>query len=156
MIPAGSTAPDVALVDESGTEHPLRSIAGLPTLLVFFKTDCPVSPEVVPVYAAWRRHEPSVQVVGVSQDEPAETRRFLDEVGVSLPVFFDQAPYPVSRGFQVAAVPAAALMVEGRLTWTGEGWQREKAERLATQLASLAGDEPILENADDLPPFKPG
>lgn len=156
MIEPGVLAPDVTLLDRAGAEHPLRGLVEQPTLLIFFKADCPVTPEVLPVYAAWRRYEPAVQLVGVSQDDPEETSTFLEELGVKMPTFYDPEPYRVSSAFQLQAVPAAVFLVEGKVTWAGEGWNRQGAERLARQLASLAGDEPVVVGADHLPPFKPG
>jgi hypothetical protein len=156
MIEPGALAPDITLLDGAGGEHPLRGLVEQPTLLIFFKADCPVTPEVLPVYAAWRRYEPAVQLVGVSQDDPDETSTFLEELGVEMPTFYDSEPYCASSAFGLRAVPAAALLVEGKVTWAGEGWNRQGAERLAQQLASLAGDEAVVVGADNLPPFKPG
>jgi peroxiredoxin len=156
MIQPGALAPDITLLDGVGGEHPLRGLVEQPTLLIFFKTDCPVTPEVLPVYAGWRRYEPAVQLVGVSQDDPDQTATFLEELGVKLPTFYDSEPYRASSAFGLRAVPAAALLVEGKVTWSGEGWNRQGAEQLAQQLASLAGDEPVVVGADRLPPFKPG
>lgn len=156
MIEPGALAPDVTLRDGAGREHPLRGLVEQPTLLIFFKADCPVTPEVLPVYAAWRRYEPAIQLVGISQDDPDETSTFLEELGLKMPTFYDSEPYPASSAFGLRAVPAATLLVEGKVTWAGEGWNRDRAERLAQQLASLAGDEPVVVGADHLPPFKPG
>lgn len=151
MLEPGTIAPDAAVADPAGADHPLRDLVVQPTLIVFFRADCAVCRRVLPVYAGWRRYEPHIQVLGISLDGEGPTSRLLGETGVDLPTFHDPDPHPASQAFRVESLPAAVLLVEARIVWAGEGWAREEAHRLAERLASLAGDRPAVEGAGDLP-----
>ncbi|NNF63805.1 MAG: redoxin family protein [Acidimicrobiia bacterium] len=157
MIEVGSALPAVA-VDVSG-DGEFVSIADQldrPTLLIVFKRSCPTTKIAMPVYQHWAGYGPEVAVIGVSQDSKEETAEFFDEVGVDLPVVYDPPPYALSASLDLQSVPSLLLVEDGVVTWRGEGWQTATAVSLAERLASIAGSEPILVGADDLPPWKPG
>lgn len=155
MIAAGASFPEVA-VDTLGDGDTTSLVLSGPTLLIVFKRSCPTSQLALPVFQHWTGYGPEVSVLGVSQDSPAETRAFFDGVGIDLPVVFDPAPYSLSAALELSSVPSLLLVEDGVVTWTGEGWQIATATELAERLGVMAGREPILIGADDLPPWKPG
>lgn len=148
--------PDTHLVDRDGKHHALRDLLDRPTLVIVFKTSCPTCRVGLPVYDQWRRYEPAVRILAVSQDTPAVTDEFYEELGVGFETLYDEPPYAMSNAFGVIAVPSLALIEDGQVTWSTYGWARADAEELETLLATRVGSRPALVVADDLPVFKPG
>src|SRR2546423_7842018 len=59
---------------------------GRPALLVFFETDCPTCQLALP----YLNFLPgSIQVLGISQDDQASTREFVQQLHISFPVEVD-------------------------------------------------------------------
>lgn len=156
MLEPGAAVPAVTVADSSGATRPLHDHLDRPTLLVFLKDGCETTRIALPVYAAWRRHEPEVRVLAISQDDPGATARMFSDLGVDVPVAFDAAPYPASAAFDLPGVPAAFLVLGGEVVFSTAGWYREAAAELAGEIATLAGEEPFLDVADDVPIFRPG
>ena len=156
MLEPGSPVPAVAVTDPSGERRPLQAFLDRPTVLVFVKAGCETTRMALPVYSAWQRHAPEVQVLAVSQEDPEAAARLFADLGVALPVVFDEAPYPASAAFDLPGVPSVFLCLSGEVVFAGAGWYREAAAELAAQVAGLAGEEPILEGVEGLPVFRPG
>ncbi|GBD84999.1 thiol-disulfide oxidoreductase [bacterium BMS3Abin02] len=156
MIESGNRVPDTRLLDRDGKRYALYDLLDRPTLVIVFKTTCSTCRLALPVYDRWRRYEPAVKVLAVSQDTPALTDGFYEDLGVGFETLYDEPPYAMSNAFGVIAVPSLALIEHGQVTWSGHGWVRAEAEELETLLATHAGRRPALVGADDLPVFKPG
>ncbi len=155
MIEVGSPVPEVTVHTADGVRS-LEELITAPTLLVFFKRDCDTCVASLPVFHHWTGYAPAVQVLAVSQDDPADTAEFFAELGIDMPVVYDPPPYDASEAFQLLSVPSLVLVEDGGVTWASEGWQAAAVEELALALAALAGRETILVGADTLPLWKPG
>jgi peroxiredoxin len=118
----------------------LAEANGLPLLLAFFKVSCPTCRLTWPYLQ--RLHEAyggtAVRVVGISQNDAAESRRFFDEWGkATFDLVLDPEPaFAASNAFHVEAVPHLALVSPpGILGETFAGWSKAKMEALGTRLA---------------------
>ena len=141
----GSPAPSTAFVRPSGarvtTAQLLAEAHGLPLLLAFFKTSCPTCKLAWPYLQ--RLHEAyggtGVRVVGVSQNEAEESRRFFEEFGrARFDLVMDPEPgFAASNAFQVEAVPHLALISPaGSFEDVFSGWSKAKMEGLGARLAA--------------------
>jgi len=156
MIESGQRAPQTHLTDREAKRHALHDLLDRPTLVIVFKPSCPTCRLGLPVYDHWRRYEPSVKILAVSQDTVAATELMYDELQLGFNTLYDEPPYAMSNAFGVFAVPSLFLVEDGQVTWTGHGWSRADAEELEERLAAMAGKEPALVGAGDLPMLKPG
>ena len=156
MIETGRRLPDVRLTDRNGRWYDLYDFLDRPTLLIVFKRSCPTCQMALPVFDRWRRYEPALKVLGVSQDTPEETDEFYRRFGLGFETLYDPAPYAASTSLGIVAVPSLILVEHGHVEWAGHGWHKGDAEELAGRLAAIAGQEPVLVGADDLPISKPG
>jgi peroxiredoxin len=114
-LAAGGQAPEFQLASVSGGDQSLEQIlARGPVLLAFFKISCPVCQLTAP-YLQRLSRSPSLQVIGISQDEPSVTRGFLERFGIEFPVLLDQARagYPASNAFGITSVPSMFLIEPG-------------------------------------------
>ncbi len=155
MLDIGAPLPGVAVVD-GGERRMLADLVDRPTLLVFVKEDCDTTRLALPVYAGFRRYEPAVRVLVVSQDDEDVTSRLLVDVGAESDVAYDPPPYEASAAFDLPGVPALYLIEGGEVSWAGSGWYRNAAAELDARLARLAGVEAAGVAADDLPVLRPG
>ena len=152
-LESGVTAPDVTLVEAGGARRTLASLlAAGPVLLAFFKVSCPTCQLTLPFLG--RLAAGNLQVVPVSQDTPAATRRFAQEFGLAIPTLFDREEdgYPASNAYGIAHVPSLFLVDrDRRIVWSLEGFNRR--ELLA--VASYAGMSPFLPG-ENVPEWKAG
>ena len=126
----------------------LDSAHGLPLLLAFFKTSCPTCrmtwPYLQRLHAAYGGT--AAKVVGVSQNEAAESRKYYEEWGgATFDLVLDPEPtFVASNAFLVEAVPHVALVSPaGILEETFAGWSKPKMEALGARLAERAGVRPV-------------
>jgi peroxiredoxin len=147
-----SAAPNVRFVTTAGTTLSTSEVVargkGLPVLLAFFKTSCPVCqlawPYLERIHQAYGGK--AVHVVGVSQNEAGESERFFEEYGrARFDLLLDPEPrFDASNGFDVEAVPHLALVSPaGVLEETFEGWSKTKMEALGKRLAKGKGLPPV-------------
>lgn len=156
MIETGRRLPDVRLTDRNGRWYDLYDFLDRPTLLIVFKRSCPTCQMALPVYDHWRRYEPAVKVLAISQDTPEETDEFYHQFGLGFETLYDPPPYGASNELGIVAVPSLILVERGQVEWAEHGWNKGHAEELAGRLGALAEREPILVGVDDLPIIKPG
>lgn len=143
LLQSGSRAPDFRLPLLGGAETTLTEIlARGPVLLAFFKISCPVCQLTFPfldrVHAA--ALPGALQIYGVSQNEPADTREFNQEFGVTFPTLLDteESGFPVSNDYGISSVPTLFLVERDRtISQVIEGWQRKQIEGLAAAGAAL-------------------
>lgn len=155
MIQSGHRVPDTRLVDRTGRRHALHDLLDRPTLLIVFKESCPTCRLALPVYDLWRRYEPAVKILAISQDSPESTDRLYEQLGVGFETLYDEPPYGASNAFGVIAVPTLVLIEHGEVTWSGYGWSSEDAEVVSGKLAELSASERIAVPVG-LPVAKPG
>lgn len=120
---------------------------GLPVLLAFFKTSCPICqltwPYLQRVHTAYGGK--SVRVAGVSQNDAGSSRAFYAEHGgATFDLLLDPEPaFTASNAFDVEAVPHLALLSpKGTVLDVFAGWSKKRMEALGTRLA--AKDVPFV------------
>lgn len=101
-----------------------------------------------------RRRTRPMPVVAVLQDEPAEARAFVGELGLALPVLLDRDPYPLASRLALTGVPTTYVIdASGRVRETMEAFRRADFERLAALLGVPA---PVFADGDEAPALRPG
>ena len=152
-LESGATAPDVLLVDAEGARLPLASLlAAGPVLLAFFKVSCPTCQLTLPFLG--RLAGGNLQVVPISQDSPAATRRFAQEYGLTIASLYDREEdgYPASNAFGITNVPSLFLVEsDRRIAWDLVGFHRRQLEVLAGR-----SGQPIFYAGDMVPELKAG
>jgi len=158
---AGHRAPDFSLARlENGT---LRGTADLgkllpggPVLLAFFKSTCPVCQMTLPFLERIHRGRApgSLEIYGVSQDDPETTQEFAGEFGVSFPMLLDteESGYPASDAYGLSHVPTLFLVErDGTIAWSLEGFNKREFRAVAAQ----AGVDPFRPG-ENVPEWKAG
>src|SRR5579864_1824955 len=91
MVEAGAHAPSFHLKALDGQTTSLDDLqAKGPALLAFFKVSCPVCQLAMP-YLERLSTSSSVKVIGISQDDAADTREFNRRFGVTFPTLLDSS-----------------------------------------------------------------
>ena len=122
----------------------------MPALFLFVQADCPTCRLIVPYANALARA--GVALTGVSQDGPAETRAFIDEMAVAFPVELD-AGWTRSRALGLVTVPSLVLVDDaGSVLRIEPGFDKQATN----ELAALCGCGPVASPFDGLPASKPG
>ncbi len=140
ILPAGAIAPEIAGVTRTGE-----------LLVVFFKITCPVCQFALPFL---NRIHPALPVVGVSQNDEADTQEFVEEFGIQFPIVLDpeKDDFPASNAYGISSVPSLFLIeADGRLGRVVEGWRRREME----WLGGRTGAEVILQG-ENVPEWKAG
>src|SRR5262249_57957009 len=81
--------------------------AGKKALLIFFETDCPTCQLALPYFNSLAGE--SLQVIGISQDDEATTRRLVHDLGIRYPVHVDHK-LALSRAYDPQSVPTPFLL----------------------------------------------
>lgn len=160
---AGVEAPEINLAGLDGAKFSLRdALKKGPVLAAFFKVSCPICqmafPYVERLFLAYGK-QGKITVVGVSQDNAADTRAFNREFGVTFPVLLDEKNYAVSRAYGLTNVPTLFLISpEGEIEMTLVSWSKAEMEQLSRRLAEVNG-MPVAEifrRSEQVPEFRPG
>ncbi|MEO6324514.1 MAG: TlpA disulfide reductase family protein [Thermoanaerobaculia bacterium] len=162
----GKAAPAATFVDlDSGPlslDALLARADSRPTLLVFFKTSCPVCKLAWPYLQQLHLvRGDAVRVVGVCQNDAASARAFHAEYGkATFPLVLDPEPaFAASNAYGVESVPHHVLIEpDGIVSRVFSGWQKREMEELARQLAEKNHHPfiPVFAEGDPVPTFKPG
>ncbi len=140
MLEAGQKAPDVALAHTPGE----------PRLLVFLETDCPTC--WLSVSYLNKLAKQSADVVGISQDSEALTRRFVEQAPIEFPVEVDHG-LRLSRAYDPVAVPALFLIgADGLVIRSHIGFDKDELNAIAAEM----GRQPVADSYDGAPQSKPG
>src|SRR2546423_10777668 len=110
MLAAGAKAPGFTLRDHTGDSRSLDSILERgPALLALYKVSCPVCQLTAPYLE--RLSNGSLQVVHVSQDDEAATRKFEQTYGLTAASLLDrkQDGYHLSNALGIDHVPSLFL-----------------------------------------------
>jgi peroxiredoxin len=152
-LAAGADAPDFRLARLEGGEVALTELtATRPVLIVFFKISCPVCQMTLPFLD--RLHAAgTLAVYGISQNDAADTREFLTEFGVSLPVLLDpEGQFPASNAYGITHVPTMFWIEPGlKIGRLIEGWMKAEIE----WLGQLAGIQ-VIRPDERVPVLRPG
>jgi len=154
LLATGARAPEFRLPLLDGGEVSLQQLrAQGPVLLAFFKITCPVCQFTFPFLE--RLHAAgTLQIRGISQNDPAETREFNREFGVTFPTLLDREDkgFPVSNDYGIASVPTLFLVEPaGTVSFVGEGWSKKEISWLGSQ-AGVG----IFRQSDNVPEWKAG
>lgn len=160
---AGVEAPEINLAGIDGAKFSLRDVLKKgPVLAAFFKVSCPVCqmafPYVERLFQAYGK-QGKVTVVGVSQDNTADTRAFNREFGVTFPVLLDEKNYAVSRAYGLTNVPTLFLISPaGEIETTIVSWSKAEMEQLGRRLADINGipETEIFRRGEKVAEFRPG
>lgn len=140
----GKVAPEFALPSLSGDKFSLDAARRKgPVLAAFFKVSCPTCQYTFPYLErlAQAYHGEKVTVVGVSQNERADTSAFAEKFGITFPISLDDThSYPVSNQYGLTNVPTIFLISpEGKIEVTTIGWFRVDIDHVSERLAAAAG-----------------
>jgi len=162
----GFAAPNARFRTPEGGSHSTKSVLsagnGLPVLLAFFKTSCPICQLAWPYLQ--RLHEAyggkSVRVVGVSQDDAASSRAFYATHGAAtFDLLLDPEPtFVASNAFDVESVPLIVLVApDGTIEDTFAGWSKKRMEALGARFASKSVPlVPVVPQGDPVREFSAG
>jgi peroxiredoxin len=160
MLRAGQPAPDFTLErlrkGSGGSAGRAELLREAPVLLAFFKSSCPVCQMTLPFLdRVYRGRTPgSINIYGVSQDDPETTREFCAEFGITFPMLLDteEGGYTASNAYNIAHVPSLFLLDrDGTIAWSLEGFNKREFVALAAQ----AGVTPFQPD-ENVPEWKAG
>jgi hypothetical protein len=140
-IPPGSPAPPIPGV-------PLHDGR---RAVVFYKVTCPTCQMAASPMERLHAAIPE-RFVAVGQDPSDRLAEFAVEFSTSFPAIPDVAPYPVSDAWGLRTVPTLFVVEDGRVSDVVESWDREGWNQAAIGLSG----SPVSDEADGLPPFRPG
>ena len=162
-LDAGANAPDITLTSTDGKQFSLQeALQRGPVIAAFFKISCPVCQYAFPfLERIYQAHgDPSVSIVGISQDNQRDTQRFMKEFGVTFPVLLDPSnSYPVSNAYGLTNVPSIFwISPEGTIELSTVGWSRADMEEIHKRLAGPAGSGkiPLFKPGEDVRDFRAG
>jgi peroxiredoxin len=182
MLAVGASAPRFVLGDGHGKVTSFDvALAHGPVALFFVKSGCGATALAAPfaerLWQGYREHVSAettrFTLLGISQEDQEETKRFAREHGVTFPLLVD-ADLAVSRLYDLEATPTMVL-VRGaerlradaeqvpavawlRIVDVVEGWSREGYQLLSEDVAARVGALPVdlFAAADDVPATRPG
>src|SRR5262245_17114517 len=149
QLPVGATAPDFELNALNGRTFRLsNSLTKGPVVLAFYKASCPTCQFTFPylqrIHAGGR-----TRIVGISQDEPAETQDFVDRFGITFEIAIDEHPFHVSANYGLDFVPAIfSVDTTGTIQLSDFGFSK-------ATLSQIAGFEMFSAN-DGMNSTRPG
>lgn len=158
----GKAAPAISLKDVNGQNLMLAdALKKGPVLAAFFKVSCPVCQFAFPFVE--RLHEEfggsNFTVWGVSQDDPRDTRNFMDEYKITFPVLVDERGYPASNQYGLTNVPSLFLISrDGKIQASNVGFDKAGLEQIAVEAARANGKTPasLFKPGEVVPEYKPG
>lgn len=158
----GTTAPGILLKDSEGKTISLAdALKKGPVLAAFFKVSCPVCQFTFPFIE--RLYEMygggSVTFLGISQNDPADTREFMQEFGTKFPVLIDDRGYPASNQYGLTNVPSLFWIApDGKIRLSSVGFGKADLEKVAAEAARASGkpEQPLFKPGEVIPDYKPG
>ena len=162
-LEAGIRAPEMRLLSLDGKPFSLaEALRNGPVVAAFFKVNCPVCQLAFPylerIYKAYGGTG-KFTMIGVSQNNAAETRTFHRDYGIRFPSLLDEKKYPVSNAYGLTNVPTVfVISTAGEIESTSVGWSRRDTEQLNRRLAALSGlpESPLFAAGERVPEYKPG
>jgi peroxiredoxin len=158
MLAAGAKAPSFSLTDSSGQPCDLADVlAEGPVLLALYKAGCPVCQMTLPYLDRISQGAVSkgaLQVLAISQDDPAITTRFQKTFGLTLRTLLDREElgYPVSNAFGITHVPSLFVVeTDGTVSLAGAGFRKSELEQIAVRAGVT-----VFRQEDNVPEWKAG
>lgn len=162
-LSTGNKAPDFTLQAMDNTNFSLQeALSHGPVLLAFFKISCPVCQYAFPYFERiYRAHGGGkVTIVGISQNEPSDTKQFLQRFGITFPVLLDNTKtFPVSNAYGLTNVPTAFWIAEdGEIEIASVGWSKADFAEMARKAAEAnnAKSTPIFQPTEQVADFRAG
>jgi peroxiredoxin len=161
-LQAGTRAPDFSLPSLDGGMFSLKdALERGPVVAMFFKISCPVCQYTAPFLERLRRaYGGRVAIVGISQDDKANTGAFLKEYGAGFPALLDDpAGYAVSNAYGLTNVPTWFFIApDGEIKISSVGWVKADVEELNRRLADAEkiAVTPLFVPQDDVRDYRPG
>ena len=145
-------APDFTLEMLDGRAFRLsEALAAAPIVLVFYKASCPTCQFTFPYLQ--RIHaggHPMMKIVAVSQDDNAETREFVERLGIGFDILLDEHPFDVSMAYGVEYVPSIFIIrTDGAIQLSDYGFSKATLSEIAKPLELFRPD-------DGIPATRPG
>ena len=147
--------PELALADLDGLVQPLRSAwrAG-EALILIGHGDCPTTRLALPFFERIHRRRTRGTALLVLQDDAEAARVLQAELGLSVPIRLEPAPYALASELRLEAVPTLFLVDRGgRIVRASAGFDRDVLQDLAVLMGV---DGPLFAPGDDAPVFRPG
>jgi len=162
-IGAGVRAPEINLSPADGGKFVLnQALKRGPVVAAFFKVSCPVCQMAFPyVERLFQAYDKSgkLTLVGVSQDNAADTKAFNREFGITFPALIDAKGYAVSNAYGLTNVPTIFLISgDGEIERTLVSWSKAEMEDLNRKLAEISGVKPteLFRAEEKVAEFRPG
>lgn len=163
-LEAGVAAPKIDLPLLDGGQFSLDKVrAKGPVVAAFFKVSCPVCQLAFPylerIYKAYS-DKGKFTLVGVSQNDAADTKAFNREFGVTFPTLLDDTrKYPASNAYGLTNVPSVFMISpEGEVELSSVGWSKQDMEELNRRVAEISGVPAVklFKPGEQVPDYKPG
>jgi peroxiredoxin len=147
-LSAGVLAPDFTLPTVQGVQVSPHELLGKgPVVLVFFKKSCPVCQYALPFLERMfqANRAANLTMLGVSQDDARDTRKFLREYGITFPVALDDPEnYKVSNAYGLTNVPTIFYVApSGEIGISCVGWSKADVEAINRKLAEYREQSPV-------------
>ena len=161
-LPRGKTAPPISLADTTGEILSLaQALKNGPVLAAFFKVSCPTCQFTMPFLE--RLHQSyggdKFTLLGISQDDARDTRKFCEEYGVQFPALIDERGYPVSNEYGLTNVPTMFwINTDGQIQSSSVGFSKTDLQQMAVQAAHSTGKPatPLFKPGEVIPETKHG
>jgi peroxiredoxin len=163
-LEAGIRAPEIKLTSLDGQKFSLQdALKRGAVVAAFFKVNCPVCqfsfPYIEKIFKAYGQSG-KFALVGISQNDAADTRAFNREYGITFPILLDEkGKYPASNAYGLTNVPTVFLIsTDGEIESSSVGWSKKDIEQLNQKLAELAGKPAarLFSAGERVPDYKPG
>jgi peroxiredoxin len=164
-IAAGNPAPDFTLQALDGKNYALKQLLQRgPVIAAFFKVSCPVCQFTFPfLQRIYQRYAEGANTaatfLGISQDNAAATKKFMQEFGVTFPVALDPDGYPASNAYGLTNVPTIFFIdTDGTAKLISLGFEKQTLEDIAKALAERQKLTPatLFRPEESIPAHKPG
>ena len=162
-LAVGKTAPDFKLSTPEGKAFSLKDALDRgPVVLAFFKVSCPTCQYALPFYERLFRSYKNqrVTLVGVSQNNAAETSAFAKDFGTTFPMLMDDTiTYPVSNAYGLTNVPTVFWIgTDGTIELTSVGWLKPDFEQINRRMAEAAAISaaPMFRPGEDIRDYRAG
>jgi len=162
-LAAGVSAPDFNTRTLDDKQFSLKEgLASGPVVLAFFKVSCPTCQYALPFYErlfkAYKNQH--VTLVGVSQNDVEDTKAFVREFGLSLPILLDDTRrYPISNAYRLTNVPTIFWVdPEGEIELTSVGWSKPDFEKVNQKMAAATSIAavPLYQRGEDVLDYRAG
>jgi peroxiredoxin len=154
QLPTGALAPDFTLRTAEGKSLRLsEAIVRSPVVLAFYKADCPTCQLTFPylqrIHSEFREGS-KLRIWGISQDDVAETKAFVQQYGIGFDILIDEHPYAVSMAYQLEFVPTLFVVgSDGKIQLSDYGFSKATLSEIGKPLQLFSPD-------DGLPATRPG